>query len=132
MACDKRSFSRSFKSTHFQIIFGSPRNTMRLDISHYNYYKERNRKSYLRRCIFSNEIVFFHGFLSCPHYLFVSSQMFSCKLVFTLTNYILKHENDVLKKTKLPKLLKVTNKSTTGITERCSNSKYITLFLCSY
>ena len=44
-------------------------------------------------------------------------------LVFTPTDYIYEHENDVLKKNKTPEavyLLKVTNKDTTGTIETCS------------
>ena len=61
--------------------------------------------------------------------------MFWRKLVLTLTNHILKHKNEVLKKTKTPEavyLLKVTNKDTAGIIEIYSNWKYMTLFLRLY
>ena len=51
-----------------------------------------------------NSLFFFYGFLSCAHFSFVYSQMFWSKLVFTLTNCVLKHKNDVLKKTRLSKL----------------------------
>ena len=48
-----------------------------------------------------NSLFFFYGFTSCAHFLVVSSQIFWCKVVFTLTNYILKHKNDALKNRKL-------------------------------
>ena len=67
---------------------------------------ECNAKSYSRRCILSkkNSLFFFYGFLSGALFLFVSFQMFWCTLVFTPTDSILKHENDVLKKIKLRKV----------------------------
>ena len=44
-----------------------------------------------------NSLFFFYGFLPSVHLLFVSSQMFwwCVLLMFTLTNYILKHKNDI-------------------------------------
>ena len=72
---------------------------------------------------FNKMICFFYGFLSSAHFLFVSSQMFRCTLVFSLADYILEHKDDLLKMKKLPKLrylLKVSNKDITGIIESCS------------
>ena len=52
--------------------------------------------------------------------------------MFTLTNYILKHKNNVSKKKKKTleagHFLKVSNKDTTGIIESCSLSKYVASF----
>ena len=74
----------------FQIISWSPHSTMWLDIPHYK--------------IKYNSLFFFYGFLSSVHFLFVSSQMFRCTLVFTPTDYILKHKNNVIKKKNFPRL----------------------------
>ena len=77
---------------------------------------------------------FCYGFLSIAQFLFVSSQMFRCTLVFSLADYILERKDDLLKMKKLPKLrylLKVSNKDITGIIESCSKWKYMTRFLCS-
>ena len=52
---------------------------------HTKSYLRKSYKSYKRHCILDNKIMFFFcGFLSCVYFLFVSSQMFWCKLVFTV------------------------------------------------
>ena len=120
----KYLLSRSFANTHFPdylqtptfwIIYKHPFSRSFLD-RHYetghpilqNIY-EYNTKSLPN--------LFFYDFLSSGHFLFIWFLMFWCTLVYTLTDYISKHKNDVLKKIKLRELyicylLKVSNKGT--------------------
>ena len=62
---------------------------------------KRNTKSCLRRCILCNKIVCFFSTVFFPALIFC---LFLLKCSHALTNYILKHRNDTVKKTKLPML----------------------------
>ena len=116
--CRKHPLSRSFTNTHFP--------------DHSPFASEWNTKSYLRRCILLNKIVFFLLFFSQRSFFFDS--MFSYTLVSTPTNYILKQKRCIEKDkfSEAAYLLKVSNTDTTEITESCSKWKYMTLLLCSY
>ena len=98
-------FPDHLRTLAFQIIFWSPRYTMRLDIRHKIFANVMQNLTqdvaYFQK---KNSLFFFYGFLSGALFLFVSFQMFWCTLVFTPTDSILKHENDVLKKMKLRKV----------------------------
>ena len=67
---------------HFLIL---PRNTMRLDIPHYKNIYKCNTKSSLRRWILPSKTVCF-SLVFTSRFLFVSSQIFWCKLVFIHTD----------------------------------------------
>ena len=98
-------FPDHLRTLAFQIIFWSPRYTMRLDIRHKIFANVMQNLTqdvaYFQK---KNSLFFFYDFLSGALFLFVSLQMFWCTLVFTPTDSILKHENDVLKKIKLRKV----------------------------
>ena len=107
-------FLWSEKTPTFQIIYKHPLWRLFLDCrailwdetSHFTKYLQIQCKTLPKtlHTFQQNSLFFFYGFPSCAHFLFVSSQIFWCKVVFTLTTYILKHKKDVLKETKLPKL----------------------------
>ena len=92
------------QTSTFQIISWWLRNTMRLDIPNTKIFTNAIKNLTWDVAYFPMKEFFFYGFLSSANFLFVSSRMFWCTLVFTSTDHILKHKNDVLKKTKLPKL----------------------------
>ena len=92
--CQKRCiclFLRLATNTHFPDYLQTLTSQIFLELEHTtleNIY-ECNTKSYLRRCILLNKIVFFFfDFLYSAYFSFVSSQMFGYALVFIPTDYI--------------------------------------------